>query len=63
MAAACDSGETCPRVFETEHGTVVLQGYVVREADVPALAVPPAGEAVVPRTAAGPVPGVREEDR
>jgi Family of unknown function (DUF6879) len=47
MAAACDSGDTCPRVFETEHGTVVVQGYVVREADVPALAAPPAGEAVV----------------
>jgi hypothetical protein len=47
MAAACDSGETCPRVFETEHGTVVLQGYVVQQADVPALAVPPAGEALI----------------
>src|SRR6266566_8647946 len=47
MAAACDSGDTCPRVFETESGTVVVQGYVVREADVPALAVPPAGESVV----------------
>lgn len=47
MAATCDSGDTCPRVFETEHGTVVLQGYVVRGSDVPDLAVPPAGEAVV----------------
>ncbi len=47
MAAACDSGDTCPHVFETERGTVVVQGYVVREADVPALAVPPAGESVV----------------
>src|SRR6266566_1026013 len=45
--AACDSGDTCPRVFDTERGTVVLQGYVVQEADVPALAVPPAGEAIV----------------
>jgi hypothetical protein len=47
MAAACDSGDTCPRVFETEHGTVVVQGYVVPPADVPALAIPPDGEALV----------------
>jgi len=47
VAAACDSGDTCPRAFETEHETVVLQGYVVPSPDVPGLAAPPCGEALV----------------
>lgn len=40
----CPDGNTCPRVFETTDGDVVVQGYVLAEGEAPALATPPAGE-------------------
>src|SRR6516225_7200831 len=40
----CTDSRTCPRVFETERGTVVVQGYQVDEATRPTLAQPPTGE-------------------
>jgi hypothetical protein len=47
MAANCSTGDTCPRMFETERGTVVIQGYVLEEGQVPEHAAAPAGEAQV----------------
>jgi len=43
----CPDGETCPRVFETTEGDVVVQGYILAEGQAPALAAPPAGESQV----------------
>jgi hypothetical protein len=43
----CNNPPACPRVFETDRGTVVVQGYVVEEASRPFPATPPAGETQV----------------
>jgi hypothetical protein len=45
--SACTDSRTCPRVFETERGTVIVQGYQVDEASRPAMAQPPNGESQV----------------
>jgi hypothetical protein len=34
---------TCPTLYESDRGTIVVQGWVVEDSDV----VPPAGEALV----------------
>lgn len=41
-AGMCRDG-TCPTIYDTDRGTVVVQGYVVRDSDV----IPPEGEALV----------------
>jgi hypothetical protein len=38
----CRDG-TCPTIYETDRGTIVVQGYVVTDSDV----TPPKGEALV----------------
>lgn len=38
----CRDG-TCPTIYDTDRGTVVVQGYVVNDSDV----IPPEGEALV----------------
>lgn len=38
----CRDG-TCPTIYETDRGTIVVQGYVVNDSDV----IPPAGETLV----------------
>ncbi len=38
----CRDG-TCPTIYDTDRGTVVVQGYVVTDSDV----TPPEGEALV----------------
>ncbi len=44
---ACTDSRTCPRVFETERATVIVQGYQVDEAGRPEAALPPTGETQV----------------
>jgi hypothetical protein len=41
-AGMCRDG-TCPTIYETDRGTVVVQGYLVTDSDV----IPPEGEALV----------------
>ncbi|HEX6510228.1 MAG TPA: hypothetical protein VF221_21565, partial [Chloroflexota bacterium] len=43
MGFGCTDSKTCPRVFETQRGTVVVQGYQLAKAG-PTLAAPPDGE-------------------
>src|SRR5262245_48289409 len=43
----CPDGETCPRVFETSDGDVVVQGYILGGEEAPSIAIPPAGEGLV----------------
>jgi hypothetical protein len=43
----CPDGETCPRVFETSDGDIVVQGYVLAGDEAPGVATPPAGESLV----------------
>jgi hypothetical protein len=43
----CTDSRTCPRIFETERGTVIVQGYQVEEARRPTMAAPPTGETQV----------------
>jgi hypothetical protein len=38
----CRDG-TCPTIYETDRGTIVVQGYVVTDGEV----IPPEGEALV----------------
>jgi hypothetical protein len=38
----CRDG-TCPTIYDTDRGTIVVQGYVVTDSDV----TPPEGEALV----------------
>jgi hypothetical protein len=46
-ADQCPDGETCPRVFETNDGDVVVQGYILAGDEAPSIASPPAGENLV----------------
>lgn len=46
MGHGCTTGETCPRLFETERGTVVIQGYLIG-GPVPGHAEAPSGEGQV----------------
>jgi hypothetical protein len=41
-SGACYGG-TCPTIYDTDRGTVVVQGWVVNDSDV----TPPDGEALV----------------
>jgi hypothetical protein len=42
LSGGCFDG-TCPTVYETDRGTIVVQGWNVKDADV----APPEGEALV----------------
>jgi hypothetical protein len=42
LSGGCFDG-TCPTVYETDRGTIVVQGWTVKDTDV----APPEGEALV----------------
>ena len=47
MGKTCAEPPACPRVFETERGTVVVQGYVLTDGAVPSHVTPPTGESLI----------------
>jgi hypothetical protein len=46
LVGDCPDGKTCPTIYTTDRGTVVIQGYTLGDADLSGLVVPDA-EALV----------------
>jgi hypothetical protein len=46
IAGSCPSGRTCPTIYETDRGTVVVQGYVLGADDLAHVTLPEGESAV-----------------
>ena len=47
LLRGCSDGKTCPAVHQTDHGTVVIQGWAVTDAEALRQLRLPAGELAV----------------
>lgn len=46
IAGECGEGRTCPTVYTTDRGTLVVQGYPLSSADLAEIALPDGENAV-----------------